>query len=166
MFALGAPCHQMNTMMIPLDITPLDVSISSCGSVKVLWPGDPPHVSFYDPKWLVDHYGGTPLPLSKRDPAVAKDNRVLFDSTTFVSGEGPPKFPVVPHDEFMRDDATVLKMLKMVSAPACSPPPVVPHGRVTPVARVGICLHVSACVACDGGAASVERDLDGEVTAA
>jgi hypothetical protein len=107
-------------MAIPLDITPLEVSITSCGSMKVLWPGDPPHVSFYDPKWLMDHFGGAPPSLSRRDPAAAKDNRQLFDSKTFVRENGTTEFPIVQHDEYMKDDATLLKMLKMVR-------PLTPH---------------------------------------
>jgi hypothetical protein len=106
---------QINSLTIPLDITPLEVAVASCGSVKVVWPGDPPHVSYYDPKWLMEHFSRTAPPPATRDPANAKCTRTLFDSTTYsTNADGTHNFPMVPHAEFMEDDAVTLQMLKLV----------------------------------------------------
>jgi hypothetical protein len=118
---------QVDTLAIPLDITPLEVSISSCGGVKVLWPGDPPHMSVYSAKWLQEH--AVPAPVL--DPAFDKATRRLFDASTFVEAATVPAsasasasssassrvpMPEVDFADVMRDDAGLLKMLAQVRA--------------------------------------------------
>ena len=107
----GTNQRNVQSAHIPLHITPMEVNVSGDGHLKVVWPGDPPHVSFYSPDFLSKyaHPGGG---AQSADVALQTHSRVLFDATTFnddgADGQGLPR---VQHDAFMTDEATLYDAL-------------------------------------------------------
>jgi hypothetical protein len=112
----------VNTAVLPLNVTPLNVSVThNDKELKVVWPEDPPHVSVYSADWLDENAywtsEGDKDKASCRDAALDKRGRVLFDASTFRKGpDGGPQLPVFHHDMFMSSDETLFEALKCVSA--------------------------------------------------
>ena len=116
---------QVDTSALPLHITPMDVSVGRDGAeLKVVWPGDPPHVSLYPVKWLKDHAYWTadnkaPVAATE-DVAMSKATRRVFDSATFVGDDGALRLPQFTYEDVLSSDEALYGVLKCVRrAPVC-----------------------------------------------
>ena len=120
-------CWQVDTKRLPLNITPLSVAVcAKHDELRVVWPGDPPHVSLYSAKWLHDNAywtaTATEVTAAVTDVALDKSTRRLFDAKTFTQPDGKLALPRFCYQDVMTSSATLYSALAAVGAVCISSP--------------------------------------------